>query len=101
MLTDAFVQQMLGHMDQIRLVSRAEAGEWLLARDLGEVTLGELYEACNLRIPIDETYLPCRDDTLGQTVARLIDDLRLPLRDLLRQPVASVYHNMDTESQET
>lgn len=90
MLTDSLVQDMLGQLDGIGVVSRAESGEWLLSRDLDDVTLAELYEACHLRVPIREAHLPCRDDALGQVAAGAIDHLRLPLRDLLRQRVSDV-----------
>lgn len=90
MLTDSLVQDMLGQLDGIGVVSRAESGEWLLSRDLDDVTLAELYEACHLRVPIREAHLPCRDDALGQVAAGAIDHLRLPLRDLLRQRVSDL-----------
>ena len=91
MLTDAMVQQMLQQLSAIGLLSRAESGEWLLARDLDDLSLGELYEACHLRIPIAEAWLPARDDALGNAAIAALDELRLPLRDLLRKPVASIY----------
>ena len=97
-LTDALVQQMLGQLDEIDLVSRAETGEWLLSRDLGDVTLGELYEACHLRIPINEAHLPCRDDSLGSTAAETIDHLRIPLRDLLKRRVSSLFESVPRET---
>ncbi|NUO71714.1 MAG: YihY family inner membrane protein, partial [Frateuria sp.] len=50
MLTDALVQQMLAQLCEINVLRRAENGEWLLSRDLDELTLAELYEACQLRI---------------------------------------------------
>lgn len=90
-LTDAMVQQMLAQLSQIGLVARAESGEWLLARDLDGLTLAELYEACQLRIPIAEAWLPARDDALGEAAIAALDDLRMPLRDLLKRPVASIY----------
>ncbi len=90
MLTDALVQQLLSQLDAIDLVSRAETGEWLLARDLQDVTLGELYEACHLRVPINEAHLPCRDDALGIAAADALDHLRMPLRDLLKRRVSSL-----------
>src|SRR5690606_26757607 len=58
MLTDALVQQLLAQLGEIRLLRRAETGEWLLARDLDDLTMAELYEACQLRIPIAEARLP-------------------------------------------
>jgi len=90
-LTDALVQQMLGQLAEIGLVTRAEAGEWLLARDLDNLTLGELYEACHLRIPIVEGHLPCRDDALGVAAAAAVDELRIPLREHLKRRVGSLY----------
>jgi membrane protein len=95
MLTDALVQQLLAQLDEIRLLSRAENGEWLLARDLDELTLAELYEACQLRIPIAEAHLPCRDDALGHCAVEALDDLRVPLRDLLKRRVASIYETKE------
>jgi membrane protein len=91
MLTDALVQQMLAQLAEIGLVSRAETGEWLLARDLDDLSLAELYEACNLRIPINEAHLPCRDDALGVASTRILDELRVPLRELLKRRVSSLY----------
>jgi len=91
MLTDALVQQMLAQLSEIGLVTRAESGEWLLARDLDDLSLAELYEACNLRIPINEAHLPCRDDALGINAIRTLDELRIPLRELLKRRVSSLY----------
>jgi membrane protein len=95
MLTDELVQQMLGQLSEINVVRRAEAGEWLLARDLDELTLAELYEACHLRIPIAEAHLPHRDDALGQNLADAIDELRIPVRDLLKRRVPTTWDGME------
>ncbi|MEO5565337.1 MAG: YihY family inner membrane protein [Luteimonas sp.] len=96
-LTDALVQEMLGQLLAIGLVTRAESGEWLLSRDLDELSMGELYEACQLRIPINEAHLPCRDDALGELVVAELDELRLPLRELLRRRVSNVYEDLPKE----
>lgn len=90
MLTDALVQQMLAQLCEINVVRRAENGEWLLSRDLDELTLAELYEACQLRIPIAEAVLPCREDSLGRSAVAALDDLRLPLRELLKRRVSTI-----------
>lgn len=95
LLTDSLVQQMLGQLDEIDLVSRAETGEWLLARDLDDITLADLYEACHLRIPINEARLPCRDDALGHTAAEAIEQLRVPLRDLLKRRVSTLFDDLN------
>lgn len=91
MLTDALVQQMLAQLAGISVVRRAEDGEWLLARDLDELSMAELYEACQLRIPIAEAHLPCRDDSLGHAAVGALDELRIPLRDLLRRRVSAIH----------
>lgn len=91
MLTDALVQQMLAQLGEIGLLSRAESGEWLLARDLDQLSLGELYEACQLRIPVAEAHLPHHEDALGQAALGALDELRLPLRELLKRRVSSLY----------
>ena len=91
MLTDALVQQMLAQLHEINVVRRAENGEWLLSRDLDELTLAELYEACQLRIPIAEARLPCHDDSLGRSAVAVMDELRLPLRELLKRRVSSIH----------
>ena len=94
-LTDALVQDMLGKLDGIAVVSRAEGGEWLLARDLDDVSIGELYEACHLRVPVAEAHLPHREDALGTAVMEVLDGLRMPLRDQLKQRVSSVYDGIE------
>lgn len=91
MLTDSLVQQMLAQLCGIKVVSRAEGGEWLLSRDLDDLTLAELYEACQLRIPIAEARLPCREDSLGQSAAAVLDELRIPLRDLLKRRASTIH----------
>jgi membrane protein len=94
MLTDALVQELLAQLCAIDLVRRAESGEWLLARDLDDLTVGELYEACQLRIPVAEAHLPCREDALGAAAIAELDQLRLPLRDLLKRRVSTIYEDV-------
>lgn len=91
MLTDTMVQQMLAQLCEINVVRRAETGEWLLSRDLDELTMAELYEACQLRIPIAEAHLPCREDSLGHSAVAVMDELRIPLRNLLKRRVSSIH----------
>jgi membrane protein len=90
-LTDDLVQQMLAQLEEINVVRRAEDGEWLLSRDLDKLSLGALYEACQLRVPVAEAHLPCRDDAIGRSVIDAIDELRVPLRALLKRRVATIH----------
>ncbi|MGY1409981.1 MULTISPECIES: YihY family inner membrane protein [unclassified Luteimonas] len=91
MLTDSQLQQFLCQLTEIQLLQRAETGEWLLARDLDTLTMADLYEACQLRVPVSEAWLPCRDDALGTAAIAALDELRLPMRNLLKRNVAHVY----------
>ncbi|WP_225540541.1 YihY family inner membrane protein [Xanthomonas sp. XNM01] len=93
LLTDSLLQEFLCRLGEINLLRRDEQGEWLLARDLDSLTLAELYEACQLRVPVDEAWLPCRDDELGAAVTAVLDDLRLPLRAALKRRVGDLYAN--------
>lgn len=91
MLTDSLLQTMLCDLEAIRVVRRDERGEWLLARDLDKLTLSDLYETTQMRIPVREAYLPYRDDSLGQASVLALDALRLPLRELLKRRVSDIY----------
>jgi len=98
-LTDEMIQEFLAELGAVGLVTRAESGEWLLSRDLDDVTMADLYQACQLRIPIAEAHLPCRDDVLGKLAIAELDELRLPLRDLLRRRVSDVYQGLHEDSE--
>lgn len=95
LLTDSLVQEMLAQLAEINVVRRAEGGEWLLARDLDSLSLAELYEACQLRIPVAEAHLPCRDDALGKSAVAALDELRVPLRALLKRRVSTIQAEED------
>lgn len=96
-LTDSMVQSLLGRMASINVLQRAESGQWLLARDLDDVRLDELYEAAQLRIPAVDVPVPQPDDALGVAVRDTIAQLRTPLQQPLRQPVSSVYAGIPEE----
>ncbi|MGJ4730007.1 YihY family inner membrane protein [Luteimonas sp. SDU101] len=98
MLTDSQLQQFLCQLGEIQLLQRAETGEWLLARDLDTLSLADLYEACQLRVPVSEAWLPCRDDPLGAAAIAALDELRLPLRDLLKRNVSHLYPTAGTSA---
>ena len=91
MLTDSLLQQLLEQMEAIGVLRRDERGEWLLARDLDSISLHDLYESSQLRIPVAEEYLPMREDSLGQAACNALDQLRLPLRELLKRRVDDIY----------
>ena len=94
-LTDGLLQEFLGDLLRLGIVQRAEEGGWMLARDLGRVSLDDLYEGLRLRIPVTEVHLPCRDDPLGRRAVEALDALRLPLRDHLRRRVGTIFGAQD------
>jgi len=95
MMTDSLLQQLLCDMERIALVRQAASGEWMLARDLDQVTLSDLYESTQLRIPVSERMLPYREDSLGQAALAALDELRLPLREKLKRRVSDIYPSGD------
>jgi len=91
MLTDSLLQTLLCDLERMSLLQRAENGDWLLSRDLHQVSLAELYEGTQLRIPIAEQHLPHRDDSLGRAALEALDTLRLPLREKLKRRVGDIF----------
>lgn len=63
-VTDAQLQRLLGELRRAHLVGQADNGDWMLAADLEETTLGELYRASNFVLPLGELEaIPCRRTT--------------------------------------
>lgn len=93
-LTDDLIQRFLQLLAAAGVVVRAEDGQWLLARDLEHYGLDALYAAVGLRLPLAEAPPPGGDDALGRAVLATLDDLRAPLRERLRRPVAAIYQGL-------
>lgn len=91
MLTDDLLKHMLGDLHAICVLQRTEGGEWVLVRDLNHLSLGELYEASNLRVPVAEAWLPGREDPLGRCAEAALNALRMPLREHLKRSVATIF----------
>ena len=96
MLTDSLLQSLLCDLERISLVRRTDIGDWMLARDLQQISLGDLYESTQLRIPVAERLLPCRDDSLGKAALAALDELRLPMREKLKRRVSDIYPSGDS-----
>jgi membrane protein len=91
-LTDELLQTIVSDLCEMRVVQRAESGAWLLARDLDQVSLSEIYRGMSLRIPTpgSDLCLPARQDAIGRAAQAALDELRAPLADPLSRSVASV-----------
>ncbi|MBT8047803.1 MAG: YihY family inner membrane protein, partial [Gammaproteobacteria bacterium] len=61
------IVHLMSQMDRQRIVNKDEVGNWLLARDLGELTLGELYNMGDYILPLDEVDQLPRDTDWDRT----------------------------------
>lgn len=93
-LTDDQIQRLLNGLVDTGVIQRAESGDWLLARDLDQVRLGELYEAMHLHIPMGDVPAQVAGDALGQAARRTIAQLQAPLQPVLQQPVSCVFADL-------
>lgn len=48
------IHKLLSHLKQQKIVNPDEAGNWMLTRDLGELSIGELYGLGDYYLPLDE-----------------------------------------------
>jgi membrane protein len=88
---------MISSLCEMNILQRSESGAWLLTRDLETVTLGELYEGMQLRIPAAEVPLPSRQDAIGRASRSALDHLRLSLQAPLQRSVGSFLKNPDQQ----
>jgi len=96
-LTDELLQRMISSLCEMNILQRSESGAWLLSRDLDTVSLSELYEGMELRIPANEVPLPSRQDAIGRASRSALDHLRLSLQAPLQRNVGSFLKNPDQQ----
>jgi membrane protein len=89
-LTDELLQTMVSALCEMNIIQRGESGAWLLSRDLRSVSLQEIYEGMNLRVPTGELCLPQRHDAIGRIAHSTLDEMREPLRDALQRSIAEL-----------
>lgn len=82
-LADDLLQRYLGDLREAGLLTRADSGEWVLARDLSTATLIDLYHAGRYRLPLDETDVQRAviglNDNARAAVLRAVENLRAQL----------------------
>jgi membrane protein len=81
---------MVSALCDMNIIQRGESGAWLLARDLGSVSLQEIYEGMHLRVPTGDLCLPQRHDAIGRIAQAALENLREPLRDALQRNIAEL-----------
>lgn len=96
-LTADLLQRYLDDMRHAGLVQRGESGDWVLARDLDSVHLGDLFRIGGYRLPTDAASLqsaagklaPGAVDALLRAQSSERENLALPLRSLFIRPAVS------------
>lgn len=74
-LSDDTLMRMLERLTELRVVQRAEAGGWLLVRDLDHLSLGELYRGARLRVPLEAPPAELLEDPIGQRIGARLQSL--------------------------
>ncbi len=93
-LSDDTLMHLLEKLCELRVVQRADAGGWLLTRNLDQLTLAEIYSSARLRVPLEKIPKALLDDLIGQRVgarlrvlsADVAAALDTPLSHWLRDP---------------
>lgn len=90
-LADDLLQRYLGDLDRAGLLTRAEAGEWVLSRDLATADLAALYRAGRYRLPLDEHSLQAALLGLAAPARTAIESAVASLRSHLAVPLNTLF----------
>lgn len=85
--TDGELQMLLGAMDRAGIVQRDEDGDWFLIADLSEVTLGDLYRALPLVLPVAESDALPPQRELDRPLADALNEIASVAGPLLDRPL--------------
>lgn len=87
-LSDDALMQFLERLTELRVVQRAEAGGWLLVRDLDHLSLGELYRGARLRVPLEAPPAELLADAIGQRIGGRLKQLSAEVATALDTPLS-------------
>lgn len=87
-LTDDLLQRYLGDLHEVSIIQRTEMDEWILSRDLGAITLLDLYREGNYRLPVGSQRLP--GEPVDDEALRPMQELAATLSERLTVPLASI-----------
>jgi membrane protein len=90
-LEDDLLQRYLRDLHAAGLLTRAEAGEWVLSRDLATVDLADLYRAGHYRLPLNEATMQHALVGLPDAAREAIVDASNALRRDLDMPLAKLF----------
>jgi membrane protein len=97
-LDDDLLLALIESLAEAGIIQRTEHECWVLARDPGLLSLGELCRATAVGVPLEAAVLPASDDPLGRRAAAAVAALREPLGGLLATPLAAILHAPDSEA---
>lgn len=87
-IADDTLMRLLRALGEGDVILRLENGGYVLARDLSDLSLGELCERAGLRVPLAMVPLPDSGDALGRHALAGLETLRVSLRGPMRCSVA-------------
>lgn len=99
--TDGELQMLLSGMDRAGIVQRDEDGDWFLIADLAEVTLGHLYRAFPLVLPVDELDALPQQRNLDRPLVDALDEIASVAAPLLDRPLKRYISDPDNSMRTT
>ena len=85
------IVRLLASLAEESLVRRDEGGDWLLARDLGSLTLGGLYLAGDFYLPVAEIERLPRESSCDRAFVSALELIQQQSRGVWDQPMSDLY----------
>jgi membrane protein len=85
------VMRLLSRLKEARITSRDEEGDWMLARDLDDLSLGRLYQLGDYYLPVAEVADLPRDSVWDQSLAECLEQVRNNAKHAWDRPLRSLY----------
>ncbi len=95
-LSEEAVEGLLLKLQAVHFVLATEDGRWMLARDLSEVTLYDLYRATPFILP-GTSSLAGSESALESELAGILDPINLDLEQGLSMPLEQVFSNRKSD----
>lgn len=87
-LSDDALMHLLERLSALQVVSRGEAGGWLLVRDLDRMSVVEIYRDAKLRLPIEKLPAALLQDEAGRLIGARLAELAEQLRTGMDAPLS-------------